>query len=133
VRLRETFKREIRGTGETIETFRPPRGCAYTENQQLTRLNNLNSLNSLKNPFCIYIFNRFASGTKVSLESRNSLTPKTVYQEARLSEVYKLDCYGCGHKVTVAPVEGAQPCPLCGAMLRIAWNVERQKAAGRPA
>jgi rRNA maturation endonuclease Nob1 len=38
---------------------------------------------------------------------------------------YKLQCWGCQKTVQLPAVEGAQPCPLCGATLCIQWNAAR--------
>jgi rRNA maturation endonuclease Nob1 len=45
------------------------------------------------------------------------------------SEVYKLQCGGCGEDVTLPATDGQHACPRCGAALRIHWNAERHRFA----
>jgi len=40
-------------------------------------------------------------------------------------EIFKLDCHACARTVTIKPVDGEQPCPLCGATLVVQWTAEQ--------
>jgi rRNA maturation endonuclease Nob1 len=48
-----------------------------------------------------------------------------------VTETYKLDCYVCGRTITVPPSDGERNCPLCGAVLKIAWGAGQTESEKR--
>ena len=48
-----------------------------------------------------------------------------------MTETYKLDCYVCGRTITVPPSDGERNCPLCGAVLKIAWGAGQTESEKR--